>query len=112
MPKSRWHAKSERNAVRAVIDTNILVSALLTPGGISAQLIAAIRSRSLTPVVSEMILAEYIKKHESAVADFVPNGFFVIHATCFYVLPILFSFAIFLAPMQGLPMRTLDLATV
>lgn len=59
MPKSRWHAKSERNAVRAVIDTNILVSALLTPGGISAQLIAAIRSRSLTPVVSEMILAEY-----------------------------------------------------
>jgi len=45
--------------VRAVIDTNILVSALLTPGGVSAQLIAAIRSRALTPVVSEMILAEY-----------------------------------------------------
>lgn len=43
----------------AVIDTNILVSALLTPGGASAQLIAAIRSRTLTPVVSETILAEY-----------------------------------------------------
>ena len=59
MPKSRSHAKNERNAVRAVIDTNILVSALLTPDGVSAQLIAAIRSRVLTPVVSEIILAEY-----------------------------------------------------
>lgn len=45
--------------MRAVIDTNILVSALLTPGGVSAQLIAAIRRRTLTPVVSAMILAEY-----------------------------------------------------
>ncbi|MDD2915782.1 MAG: putative toxin-antitoxin system toxin component, PIN family [Gallionella sp.] len=45
--------------MRAVIDTNILVSALLTPGGVSAQLIAAIRSRTLMPVVSAMILAEY-----------------------------------------------------
>lgn len=59
MPKLRWRAKSERNAVRAVIDTNILVSALLTPGGVPAQLIAAMRSQTLTPVVSESILAEY-----------------------------------------------------
>lgn len=45
--------------MRAVIDTNILVSALLTPDGIPAQLIAAIRSQTLTPVVSENIFAEY-----------------------------------------------------
>ena len=59
MAKLRWRAKSERNPVRAVIDTNILVSALLTSGGVPAQLIAAIRSQTLTPVVSESILAEY-----------------------------------------------------
>lgn len=45
--------------MRAVIDTNILVSALLTSGGVSAQLIAAIRNQSLIPVVSQDILAEY-----------------------------------------------------
>ena len=43
----------------AVIDTNILVSALLTPGGVPAKLIAAIRSHTLIPVVSRSILAEY-----------------------------------------------------
>jgi len=59
MPKLRWRAKNERHAVRAVIDTNILVSALLTPGGVPAQLIAAIRNQTLIPVVSESILAEY-----------------------------------------------------
>lgn len=45
--------------MRAVIDTNILVSALLTPGGVSAQLIAAIRNQTLLPVISQSILAEY-----------------------------------------------------
>ena len=45
--------------MRAVIDTNVLVSALLTPGGVPAQLIAAIRNHTLPPVVSESILAEY-----------------------------------------------------
>lgn len=43
----------------AVIDTNILVSALLTPGGVPAKLIAAIRGHTLIPVVSRSILAEY-----------------------------------------------------
>lgn len=43
----------------AVIDTNILVSALLTPGGVSAQLVLAMRSQAMTPVVSQEILAEY-----------------------------------------------------
>lgn len=45
--------------MRAVIDTNVLVSALLTPGGASAQLIAGIRSKTLIPVLSQDILAEY-----------------------------------------------------
>lgn len=45
--------------MRAVIDTNILVSALLTPGGVSAQLILAIRSQVLIPVISQDILSEY-----------------------------------------------------
>ena len=45
--------------MRAVIDTNILVSALLTPSGVSAQLIAGIRGQTLIPVVSQSILAEY-----------------------------------------------------
>lgn len=45
--------------MRAVIDTNILVSALLTPGGVSAQLILAIRSQALIPVISQDIFSEY-----------------------------------------------------
>lgn len=45
--------------MRAVVDTNILVSALLSPGGVSAQLITAIRNRTLIPVISQSILAEY-----------------------------------------------------
>ncbi len=45
--------------MQAVIDTNVLVSALLTPSGVSAHLILAIRSRALIPVVSPDILAEY-----------------------------------------------------
>ncbi|MBW8028274.1 MAG: putative toxin-antitoxin system toxin component, PIN family [Ferrovum sp.] len=59
MPKLHWRAKSKRYAVRAVIDTNILVSALLTPSGVPAQLIAAIRTQALTPVISESIISEY-----------------------------------------------------
>lgn len=45
--------------MRAVVDTNILVPALLTPAGVPAQLIAAIRNHTLIPVVSQSILAEY-----------------------------------------------------
>lgn len=45
--------------MRAVIDTNVLVSALLTPSGVPARLILAIRNRALIPVVSQDILAEY-----------------------------------------------------
>lgn len=45
--------------MQAVIDTNVLVSALLTPGGVPAQLIEAIRAHALVPVVSRSVLAEY-----------------------------------------------------
>ncbi|QKE38185.1 MAG: PIN domain-containing protein [Ferrovum myxofaciens] len=47
--------------MRAVIDTNILVSALLTPSGVPAQLIAAIRTQALTPVISESIIVLSVK---------------------------------------------------
>lgn len=45
--------------MQAVIDTNVLVSALLTPGGVSARLILTMRGHALIPVVSQDILAEY-----------------------------------------------------
>jgi len=45
--------------MRAVIDTNVLVSALLTPGGISAQIVRAIRDTALVPVLSHAINVEY-----------------------------------------------------
>lgn len=47
--------------MRAVIDTNVLVSALLTPGGVSAQVIKAIRDAELIPVLSHTISAEYLE---------------------------------------------------
>lgn len=45
--------------MRAVIDTNVLVSALLTPGGVSARIVAAIRDTALVPVLSHAINVEY-----------------------------------------------------
>jgi putative PIN family toxin of toxin-antitoxin system len=45
--------------VQAVVDTNVLVSALIAPNGTPAQLIELIRSGGLVPVVSPAVLAEY-----------------------------------------------------
>ena len=45
--------------MRAVIDTNVFVSALLTPGGVPSRLVKAIRDTKIVPVVSHEILAEY-----------------------------------------------------
>lgn len=45
--------------MRAVIDTNVLVSAMLTPAGTSAKLVEAIRTGKLQPVLSHEILLEY-----------------------------------------------------
>lgn len=47
--------------MRAIIDTNVLVSAMLTPAGTSAQLVEAIRSRKLLPVLSHEIFMEYVQ---------------------------------------------------
>jgi putative PIN family toxin of toxin-antitoxin system len=44
---------------RAVVDTNILVSALLRPGSPPDAVLQAIAARTLTPVVCDAILAEY-----------------------------------------------------
>ncbi len=45
--------------MRVVLDTNIIVSALLSPRGLRAQLVEAWRVQTFQPVVSEPILAEY-----------------------------------------------------
>lgn len=45
--------------MRAVVDTNVLVSAFLNPHGLPARVMDAILSLQLTPVVSPGILAEY-----------------------------------------------------
>lgn len=45
--------------MRAVVDTNILVSALLRPGSVPDAVLQAIVSGRLTPVVCDAILAEY-----------------------------------------------------
>lgn len=44
---------------RAVVDTNVLVSALLSPDGNPAIVADAVRTLRLTPIVSRAILAEY-----------------------------------------------------
>ena len=48
-----------RNCVpRAVLDTNVLVSALISPGGASAQLLLELRSGAFELIVSPLPLAE------------------------------------------------------
>jgi putative PIN family toxin of toxin-antitoxin system len=43
---------------RAVLDTNVLVSALIGPGGGSARLLLALRSGAFELIVSPLLLAE------------------------------------------------------
>jgi len=45
--------------VRAVLDTNVVVSGFLTPGGTPARVLALLDSRRLTAVYSGSILKEY-----------------------------------------------------
>ena len=45
--------------MQAVVDTNVWVSAFLTPGGTAAKLLAAMYAGRLRPMVSEAIEAEY-----------------------------------------------------
>lgn len=46
--------------IRAVIDTNVLVSALIAPSGNEALLLLAIKEGFITPCLSEEISAEYV----------------------------------------------------
>ena len=46
------------SVTRAVLDTNVLVSALLSPGGGSARLLLALRSGAFELLVSPLLLAE------------------------------------------------------
>jgi putative PIN family toxin of toxin-antitoxin system len=46
------------NVPRAVLDTNVLVSALISPGGGSARLLLELRSGAFEIIVSPLLLAE------------------------------------------------------
>lgn len=46
--------------IRAVIDTNVLVSATLTPGGTCAQLLSHLHGGRLVPVLTVAIISEYL----------------------------------------------------
>jgi putative PIN family toxin of toxin-antitoxin system len=46
------------NVPRAVLDTNVLVSALISPGGSSARLLLELRSGAFELIVSPLLLAE------------------------------------------------------
>lgn len=45
--------------IRTVLDTNVLVSAMLSPFGNEAQVLDAVRNGSIVPCLSRAILAEY-----------------------------------------------------
>lgn len=45
--------------MRVVIDTNVLVSAMLTPGGTCADVLALVRDGAILPLFDERMLAEY-----------------------------------------------------
>jgi putative PIN family toxin of toxin-antitoxin system len=45
--------------MRIVLDTNVLVSALLTPHGTCAQVVALVREGRVLPLLDDRVLAEY-----------------------------------------------------
>jgi putative PIN family toxin of toxin-antitoxin system len=59
MPKLPWRVRKDASGMRAVIDTNVLVSASINPDGVPGQWVARIRALELMPVVSGAILFEY-----------------------------------------------------
>lgn len=55
--KSREHTRRvPRSVPRAVLDTNVLVSALITPHGPNARLLLELRAGAFELVVSPMLL--------------------------------------------------------
>lgn len=59
--------------MRAVIDTNVLVSALLTPGGVASRLVDAIRDNKLQPIISHEVYLEYVQVLNRAKFGFVKS---------------------------------------
>lgn len=59
MPRSPNIAGSGRSVTRAVIDTNLLVSATLQGAGIPGQILDAVWRREVVPVFSRPMLEEY-----------------------------------------------------
>lgn len=59
MPKSPRPEARRAAGVRAVLDTNVVVSGFLSPGGAPARVLALLDSRRLIAVYSEAILKEY-----------------------------------------------------
>lgn len=47
--------------MKAVIDTNVLVSGLLNPSGAPGRIVDQLRTGQLVPVVDDRILAEYVR---------------------------------------------------
>lgn len=59
MPRLPPRGASDGNAMLAVVDTNVWVSAFLTPGGTASKLLDNVKSRRLILVYSEAVEAEY-----------------------------------------------------
>jgi uncharacterized protein len=59
--------------IRTVIDTNVLVSGLLTPHGNEALIILAIHQGFLRPCFSDEMLTEYAEVLARPKFDFTPN---------------------------------------
>lgn len=59
MPRSPLFARSGASAMRLVVDTNVWVSAFLTPGGIPARLLREVKHGRITLVYSQAIETEY-----------------------------------------------------
>lgn len=60
--------------MRAVIDTNVLVSALINGDGRPGQVVARVRTLELMPVVSDEILIEYVAVLRRARFDFAHDA--------------------------------------
>lgn len=59
--------------IRIVLDTNVLVSALISPFGNEAQALVAVHKGRITPCLSPNILAEYAEVLARPKFGFAPN---------------------------------------
>lgn len=59
--------------IRAVLDTNVVVSALLSPSGTPALILLAVHQGLVHPCLSEAVLAEYAAVLARAKLGFLPD---------------------------------------